>query len=107
MNAARDTVTATATAEAGASRGESVARAYDQVRELIVWGRLSPGSRIVESEIADRLGISRTPTRSALHRLQQEGKDHAIELVGSRLRAMMPWISAGKTRVADASGGDS
>lgn len=55
------------------SRGVSVARAYDQVRELIVWGRLSPGSRIVESEIADRLGISRTPTRSALHRLQQEG----------------------------------
>lgn len=55
------------------SRGVSVARAYHQVRELIVWGRLSPGSRIVESEIADRLGISRTPTRSALHRLQQEG----------------------------------
>lgn len=54
-------------------RGESIARAYDQVRDLIVWGRLSPGSRIVESEIADRLGISRTPTRSALHRLQQEG----------------------------------
>jgi ketol-acid reductoisomerase len=37
--------------------------------------------------------------------LQQEGRDHPIELVGSRLRAMMPWISAGKTRVADASGG--
>jgi DNA-binding GntR family transcriptional regulator len=59
--------------DGAASRGENVARAYDQVRELIVWGRLSPGSRIVESEIADRLGISRTPTRSALHRLQQEG----------------------------------
>jgi DNA-binding GntR family transcriptional regulator len=59
--------------DGAAGRGENVARAYDQVRELIVWGRLSPGSRIVESEIADRLGISRTPTRSALHRLQQEG----------------------------------
>src|SRR5688572_15430048 len=59
--------------DAAPGRGESVARAYDQLRELIVWGRLSPGSRIVESEIADRLGISRTPTRSALHRLQQEG----------------------------------
>jgi DNA-binding GntR family transcriptional regulator len=62
-----------AVADGPSNRGESVARAYDQVRELIVWGRLSPGSRIVESEIADRLGISRTPTRSALHRLQQEG----------------------------------
>jgi DNA-binding GntR family transcriptional regulator len=59
--------------DTGTGRGENVARAYDQVRELIVWGRLSPGSWIVESEIADRLGISRTPTRSALHRLQQEG----------------------------------
>lgn len=64
---------ATVTADGASGRGESVARAYDQVRELIVWGRLSPGSRIVESEIADRLGLSRTPTRSALHRLQQEG----------------------------------
>jgi DNA-binding GntR family transcriptional regulator len=69
----RETSRATEIPDVGASRGESVARAYDQVRELIVWGRLSPGSRIVESEIADRLGISRTPTRSALHRLQQEG----------------------------------
>lgn len=54
-------------------RGESISRAYDQLRELIVRGRLSPGSRVVESELADRLGLSRTPTRSALHRLQQEG----------------------------------
>ena len=30
-------------------RGESVARAYEQLRELIVTGRLAPGSRIVES----------------------------------------------------------
>ena len=40
---------------------------------MIVSGRLAPGSRIVEAEIADRLGVSRTPTRSAIHRLQQEG----------------------------------
>jgi ketol-acid reductoisomerase len=38
-------------------------------------------------------------------RLQDEGKNHPIELVGQRLRAMMPWISAGKQKVADASGG--
>lgn len=48
-------------------------RAYELLRELIVCGRLAPGSRIVESEIAGRLGLSRTPIRSALHRLQQEG----------------------------------
>ncbi|MEO6332416.1 MAG: GntR family transcriptional regulator [Gemmatimonadaceae bacterium] len=58
--------------DATSGRGETVTRAYEQLRELIVRGRLAPGSRIVESEIASRLGVSRTPVRSALHRLQQE-----------------------------------
>jgi ketol-acid reductoisomerase len=38
--------------------------------------------------------------------LRQAGKDHQIETVGAQLRSMMPWISAGKTKVEDASGGD-
>jgi ketol-acid reductoisomerase len=37
--------------------------------------------------------------------LQDKGREHAIEVVGKNLRGMMPWISAGKTKVADASGG--
>jgi ketol-acid reductoisomerase len=37
--------------------------------------------------------------------LQEAGKTHQIEVVGEELRAMMPWISAGKQRVQDASGG--
>src|SRR5436190_6589228 len=44
-----------------------------RLRDLIVQGSLAPGSRIVETEIADRLGVSRTPVREALQRLQQEG----------------------------------
>src|SRR5213078_4558453 len=55
------------------ARGDRIVRAYQQLRELIVWGRLAPGSRVIESDIAERLGVSRTPVRSALHRLQQEG----------------------------------
>ena len=58
---------------ATSGRGESIARAYEQLRQMIVRGRLAPGSRVVEAEIAKRLGVSRTPTRSAIHRLQQEG----------------------------------
>lgn len=38
-----------------------------------MWGQLPPGSRISERIIAERLGLSRTPVRSALHRLEQEG----------------------------------
>jgi DNA-binding GntR family transcriptional regulator len=34
---------------------------------------LAPGSRVVETEVASRLGVSRTPVREALQRLQQEG----------------------------------
>jgi DNA-binding GntR family transcriptional regulator len=47
--------------------------AYEQLRELIVHGRLAPGSRVVEAELADRSGVSRTPVREALQRLQHEG----------------------------------
>lgn len=47
--------------------------AYERLRELIVHGLLAPGSRIIETEVAERLGVSRTPIRSALQRLQQEG----------------------------------
>jgi DNA-binding GntR family transcriptional regulator len=46
---------------------------YVRLRDLIVQGLLSPGSRIIETEIATRLGVSRTPVREALQRLQQEG----------------------------------
>lgn len=76
--------------EGAGSRGESVIRAYDQLRELIVHGRLAPGSRIIESDIADRLGLSRTPTRSALHRLQQEGYVLGLDRTGERRLAVAP-----------------
>lgn len=38
--------------------------------------------------------------------LRQAGKDHQVEQVGAELRSMMPWITAGKVRVEDISGGD-
>lgn len=57
----------------GAGDGGRSAGAYRKLRELIVRGRLAPGSRIVETELAERLGVSRTPVRSALQRLRQEG----------------------------------
>jgi DNA-binding GntR family transcriptional regulator len=57
----------------GMSRGDRVVMAYRRIRELIVLGRLAPGTRIIETTIAARLGVSRTPIRAALQRLQQEG----------------------------------
>lgn len=52
---------------------DRMTEAYEKLRELIVWGRLAPGTRIIERDLARRLEISRTPIRSALQRLQQEG----------------------------------
>jgi len=58
---------------ADAPHGSRPEQVYQRLRDLIVQGLLAPGSRIVETEIATRLGVSRTPVREALQRLQQEG----------------------------------
>src|SRR5437867_8873479 len=58
---------------ATAPHGSRPDQVYARLRDLIVQGSLAPGSRIVETEIASRLGVSRTPVREALQRLQQEG----------------------------------
>ena len=43
---------------------------------------------------------------SRFEELRDAGKEHQVETVGTGLRDMMPWISAGKTKVEDISGGD-
>ena len=58
---------------AEAPHGSRPDQVYARLRDLIVQGSVAPGSRIVETEIATRLGVSRTPVREALQRLQQEG----------------------------------
>lgn len=59
--------------KAKAEHGMSLQTAFNAIRELIVHGRLSPGTWIVEAEMAERLGMSRTPVRSAIQWLQREG----------------------------------
>lgn len=54
-------------------RGARSAHVYDRLRELIIRGRLAPGARVVEQEVAERMGMGRTPVREALQILVQEG----------------------------------
>lgn len=62
----------------GASPETAQVRALLQLRELILSGELAGGTRIAELAIVERLGVSRTPIRAALVRLEQEGLLEAL-----------------------------
>ncbi|MEM1314185.1 MAG: GntR family transcriptional regulator [Pseudomonadota bacterium] len=47
--------------------------AYAMILDAIDRGRYAPGSRLVETELAERFGVSRTPIREALGRLETQG----------------------------------
>jgi len=48
-------------------------RAYEFLKSSILSGRFNPGERLTEEHLAKELGISRTPIREALHKLESEG----------------------------------
>ena len=48
-------------------------RAQLRLREMILAGELPAGARIAELTLVDKLGVSRTPIRTALMKLEQEG----------------------------------
>lgn len=56
---------------------------YDMVRRSILDGTVGPGARIVESEIARRLGVSQAPVRDAVKRLTYEGLVTSLPRRGS------------------------
>ncbi len=62
---------------------------YQKLRSLIVRGQLAPGARIIETDVAARLGVSRTPVRGALQRLHQEG--YVVE--SPRLQQSRPLVA--------------
>ncbi len=91
------------------NRRESLSdRAYQILRNAILSGELSPGESLAEEALAGRLQISRTPIRTALHRLVLEGlaetgcgKGIAVRAVGNQdvrqvdeVRAVLEPLSA-------------
>jgi GntR family transcriptional regulator of vanillate catabolism len=71
------------TAEAGASQA---VKAQLRLREMILAGELPSGARIAELAIVEKLGVSRTPIRAALVRLEQEGLLQALPNGGFAVR---------------------
>ena len=91
------------------------------ISDTAKYGDVTRGSRIVTPEtkaemrrildeiqdgrFADEWIAESRGGRAKFHQLLAEGAEHQIESVGKDLRGMMPWISAGKQKVADVSGG--
>lgn len=70
-------------ADAGASQA---VKTQLRLREMILAGELPSGSRIAELAIVEKLGVSRTPIRAALVRLEQEGLLEALPGGGFAVR---------------------
>lgn len=46
---------------------------FESLREAIIHGRLKPGERLMEVQLAEEMGVSRTPVREAIRKLELEG----------------------------------
>lgn len=60
-------------------------QAYQALRDMILRGELAPGQKLVQEDLAARLGVSRTPLRSAIANLQ---RDDFVE-IGARNEAFV------------------
>jgi DNA-binding GntR family transcriptional regulator len=63
-------------------------RAYARIRAMILSGELAPGSQIREEQLAEQCGVSRTPVRDALNRLETE---LLIRRTGSQRSFVADW----------------
>jgi DNA-binding GntR family transcriptional regulator len=74
-------------------RPESVsAQTYEGIRGMIIGCQLSPGTPVIEADLARQFGISRSPLREAVRRLEEEG---FVEVTEGRAR-LVAMITPGK-----------
>ena len=66
---------------------------YDRIKQEILSGKISPGSRVLEGRLAKQVSVSRTPVREALHALEMEGFLESFPRVGYRVR-QITWEEA-------------
>jgi len=56
--------------------------AYNNLKSAVLAGRFNPGERLTEEHLAKSMGVSRTPVREALHKLESEGLVKPMERRG-------------------------
>jgi DNA-binding GntR family transcriptional regulator len=78
--------------ETGASKVErGKDKVYEVLRQRVVGGRYKPGTQLKEEPLARELGVSRTPVRTALRRLVEEGLATADAGQGIHVAAWSEW----------------
>src|ERR1700693_616593 len=60
----------------------------DRIRQAIVSGNIPPGTRLLEAQLAARIGVSRIPVREALTRLEAEGLVERTPYQGARVMSL-------------------
>ena len=61
---------------------------FNTLREAILKGELKPGERLMELQLASKLGVSRTPIREAIRMLEQEGLAVTVPRRGAEVARM-------------------
>ena len=84
--------------EAGTPATQAVDRVYATLRQGILDGVYAPGARLGEADLADALGVSRTPVREALRRLGSEGLLSTLPNKGARVRR---WTTSELSDISD------
>ena len=71
---------------------------FNTLRQAILTGELKPGERLMEIHLANKLGVSRTPIREAIRKLELEGLVTMIPRRGAHRRMWHCMISLWKLR---------
>lgn len=58
---------------------------FNTIREAIIIGELKPGERLMEVQLAEKMGVSRTPVREAIRKLELEGLVEMLPRKGARV----------------------
>lgn len=65
-------------------------KVYDILKEMIVKGELKPGQKLIQEDLADVLGVSRTPLLQAISKLSKDHYIHTIPRRGSFVKEFSP-----------------
>jgi DNA-binding GntR family transcriptional regulator len=76
--------------ETGGGRVRSTEQAYRQIKQKILDNEYPPAAQLLEQDLAAELGLSRTPVREALVRLQQDGLLEIVPRHGARISVLAP-----------------